>query len=626
MQGFFCFSMVLCRRLRLTGEPGSGSRGKKNKERLISISLTNDRYLVEVMLMFFSQEELEQERPFQELQSVVPAQSEEYGDFIVKYVHNMPSPLEEIPGASLHPVSEVYAVLYVPLAQIPPLEINSDSYNSIPKCFTYMDLNALGASGITRLHNHPYLGLRGKGTAVAVIDSGIDYQNPVFSSPSGTRIACIWDQSLPGDGDGMAPYGQVYMKQDIDQAMEQENPLAVVPSVDTNGHGTMLAAAAAGNLVPEENFSGAAPEASLIVIKLKPAKKYLKDFYQLSQAEDVFQEDDIMMGMAFAMKCARALGMPLSICLGLGTSQGAHLGKSPLSQYVDYSAGFAQVSVSVAAGNEGASRHHFAGALGNRRGEAVAELRVGPGEEGFTMEFWGEPPEIYILSIQSPTGETLEISSFLGTVTQELSFVFVETKIYVNYVSIERQTGNTLVFFRFVSTASGIWKIFVRGRENQDVNFHIWLPVEGLISGETYFLESSLCTTVTSPGDSLESMTVTAYQYRDNSIYLYASRGFMPNGMVVPQLAAPGVGIRIPLLNGTYGEASGTSLAAAQTAGAAALMFEWAIIRKNQPNFTGTSVKNYLQRGARREDNYPYPNKEWGYGRVDLYHTFELLT
>ena len=125
--------------------------------------------------MFFSQEELNQEIPLQEQQSVVPAQSEEYGNFIVKYVQNMPSPLEEIPGASLYPVSEVYGVLYVPLAQLPPLEINSDSYNTIPKCYTYMDLNALGASGITRLHNHPYLGLKGKGTAVAVIDSGIDY-------------------------------------------------------------------------------------------------------------------------------------------------------------------------------------------------------------------------------------------------------------------------------------------------------------------------------------------------------------------------------------------------------------------------------------------------------------------
>ena len=105
--------------------------------------------------MFFSQEELNQEIPLQEQQSVVPAQSEEYANFIVKYVQNMPSPLEEIPGASLYPVSEVYGVLYVPLAQLSPLEINSDSYNSIPKCYTYMDLNALGASGITRLHNHP---------------------------------------------------------------------------------------------------------------------------------------------------------------------------------------------------------------------------------------------------------------------------------------------------------------------------------------------------------------------------------------------------------------------------------------------------------------------------------------
>ena len=39
-----------------------------------------------------------------------------------------------------------------------------------------------------------------------------------------------------------------------------------------------------------------------------------------------------------------------------------------------------------------------------------------------------------------------------------------------------------------------------------------------------------------------------------------------------------------------------------------------------------SSVKYYLQRGARREENMQYPNPEWGYGKVDLYHTFELLT
>lgn len=125
----------------------------------------------------------------------------------------------------------------------------------------------------------------------------------------------------------------------------------------------------------------------------------------------------------------------------------------------------------------------------------------------------------------------------------------------------------------------------------------MWLPVQGLISEETYFLEPSPYNTVTAPGDSLESITVTAYQYRDNSLYVQASRGFMPDGNVVPQVAAPGVQIRVPQLNGLYGNASGTSLSAAQTAGAAALLFEWAVIRGNQPYFTGSSVKIILHEG-----------------------------
>ena len=118
----------------------------------------------------------------------------------------------------------------------------------------------------------------------------------------------------------------------------------------------------------------------------------------------------------------------------------------------------------------------------------------------------------------------------------------------------------------------------------------------------------------------------TAYQYRDNSLYVQASRGFMPDGNVVPQVAAPGVQIRVPQLNGLYGLASGTSLSVAQTAGAAALLFEWAVVRGNQPYFTGSSVKNYITRGAKREDRLTYPNRDWGFGRMDLYHTFELLT
>lgn len=556
---------------------------------------------------------------------IPPAQNEAYGDFIVKYVQNIHGPIDFVSDASFQIINEMFGVVYVPLGEIEPLEINSYTYNSIPKCYTYMDTEALAASGIHRLQNHPYLKLLGQGTVVAVIDSGIDYQNPVFRGSGGSKIQYLWDQTLEGE-DNRVPYGRLFTKEDIDRALAQENPLETVPSADENGHGTALAAIAAGNAVTAEDFSGVAPEAGLIVVKLKPAKRYLREFYLYPETAEVFQENDVMLGIAYANRFARMLGMPLSVCLGLGSSQGAHEGTSPLCQYLDYVTGFTQISVSAAAGNEGNARHHYTAELSSQNREAVAELKVAELESGFTMELWGTPPETYVVSVQSPTGETLEVSRYLGTGTQRLSFVFVETQILVNYVAIERQTGNPLVYFRFLHPAAGVWKIRVRLEDGQTSRFHIWLPVTGLVSADTYFLEPSPYNTVTSPGDTREGITVTAYQHRDNSLYLNASRGFAPDGMVTPELAAPGVGIKVPTLTGGYGERSGSSLATAQTAGVAALLFEWAIIRENELFFSGTSVKNYLLRGASRESGMVYPNPEWGYGRMDLYRTFELLT
>ena len=592
-----------------------------------------------------------------------PAQSQRFGDFIVKYMQNVQDTMELFPGTSFQAINEIFGVLYVPLENMGELEVTGTSYNSIPKCYTYMDMEAAGASGITRLHDHPYLKLRGKGTAVAVIDSGIDYQNDMFQNAGGSRIAYLWDQSLEDEAgmdeeqdqsvwklesengdvgnlleevgdiedaddieDTEVPYGKLFRKKDIDRALKSKNPFSIVPSRDTNGHGTALAGIAAGNMVPGENFTGAAPEATLIIIKVKPAKQYLRNFYLYPPDAEVFQENDVMMAIAFAISWAKKLEMPLSICLGIGSSQGAHLGTNALSQYVDYVANFSQVSVSVAAGNEGNTRNHSTGIFSQGREQIVIELRVAEREQGFTMEFWGEPPEIYGLSIQSPTGEILEVSSSIGSRTQELSFVFVETKVYVNYILIERQTGYSLVYIRFFHPASGIWKIFTQGKNRQNVQFHMWLPVEGLISQDTYFLEPSPYTTVTAPGDARNSITATAYQHRDGSIYIAAGRGYTPDGMVTPHLAAPGVNVKVPLVRGGFGTRSGTSISAAQMSGIAALLFEWAIIRENQPFFTGSSVKYYLQRGARREENIQYPNPEWGYGKVDLYHTFELLT
>ena len=150
------------------------------------------------------------------------------------------------------------------MQKVPELELSSYSYSSIPRCYTYMDTGALSTSGVTGLHNHPYLKLQGKGTLVAVIDSGIDYLHPAFHNGVQSKIFSIWDQTLEGVADGRIPFGREFGRQQIEQALASENPWEIVPSSDTNGHGTRSAATAAGYRIEKDNFCGAAPEAEIV--------------------------------------------------------------------------------------------------------------------------------------------------------------------------------------------------------------------------------------------------------------------------------------------------------------------------------------------------------------------------
>ena len=286
-------------------------------------------------------------------QNIAPAQNQEYGDFILRNWETISEADMKRMNAVFQKVNEMFGILYIPLEQAGVLEINSYTYSSIPKCYSPMDINAMDAGGISQSYRQPYLKLQGEGVAIAVIDSGIDYTHPVFREGDRSRIAYLWDQTIMESGNEAVPYGKVFVREEIEQAIKSENPYETVPSRDENGHGTALAGLAAGNVVPSENFSGAAPGATLIIVKLKKAKTYLKEFYQIPPLAEVYQEDDIMLGVSYAVRMAKKMGMPVSVCLGLGSSQGAHIGDSELSRYLDYINEDANVSVSVAAGNEG---------------------------------------------------------------------------------------------------------------------------------------------------------------------------------------------------------------------------------------------------------------------------------
>ena len=77
-----------------------------------------------------------------------------------------------------------------------------------------------------------------------------------------------------------------------------------------------------------------------------------------------------------------------------------------------------------------------------------------------------------------------------------------------------------------------------------------------------------------------------------------------------------------PGLRKNYITFTGTSAAAAITAGACAQVMQWALVERNSPGLSNAGIKNMLIRGAQRPDSRSYPNREWGYGTLDVYQAF----
>ena len=69
--------------------------------------------------------------------------------------------------------------------------------------------------------------------------------------------------------------------------------------------------------------------------------------------------------------------------------------------------------------------------------------------------------------------------------------------------------------------------------------YHMWLPVHGFISDETFFLRPDPDTTITDPGNTAAIITTAAYSHQTGGIYLHSSRGFTRTRTIKPDLAAP---------------------------------------------------------------------------------------
>ena len=519
-------------------------------------------------------------------------------ELIVRYTGSLDGLRTRYPQIRIRELLNQYAVLIVPETLVDAVSQETViEYVEKPKQL-YFELQAgKAASCINAVQqgmNNPF-GLFGKGTIVAVIDTGIRAESMEFRNADGsTRILNIWDQTT----------GTEYDRSQIDEALQNETKdTAGIPGADVLGHGTQVAAIACGS-------SGVAAQADILVVKLGLAAK--NGFPRTTQ---------LMEALDYVVRKAIDYGKPLAVNISFGNNYGDHTGSSLLENFINDIADSWKCSICIGSGNEGLGAVHTGGTLTEDMEETV-ELAVSSYETGLSIQIWKDYWDDIAVEIIAPSGrnlgriqensrvsriryEDMELLTYFG----EPSPFRIRQEIYIDMIP---QT---------VYIQSGLWKLRLIPRSIRNGRYDMWLPAQGALNFGTGFTSPDSASTFTIPSAAAKAVTVGAYDAGTGSAAPFSGRGYIVeiggSLMVKPELAAPGVNVLVPSVSG-MARVSGTSYATPFVTGSAALLMEWGIVRGNDAFLYGEKLKAYLIKGAEPLAGATVPDTQTGWGRLCL--------
>lgn len=524
-----------------------------------------------------------------------------------------------------------YAIVTLPESLIDSFaELPEVEYIEKPKRLYFSTLAGKQASCIPEVTvRDPFLS--GKGVLLAILDSGIDYQSPEFQKRGGkTRIRSLWDQTLTPEGvDSQLPDGQekflksappegftqgvLFKEERINAALQSENPLRIVPSIDASGHGTAVTAIASGSgNYMEGRFQGVAPEAELLIVKLGS-----------SRPNSFPKTTELMRGLTFAVREALQLSMPLVINLSFGNTYGVHDGTSLVERFLDNIAEIGRNVVCVGSGNEGAAGGHAAGVFVRDDGGVIqrTELSVGQYQSSFSVQLWKEYTDTFLVTVQSPAQQSIRLNPAEGGAVR---YRLEDTILLIYQGEPTPYSVRQEIYFDFLPMNNyvnqGIWSFSVEPVRAEGGEYDFYLPSSSVLSRETRFFLPTPEKTLTIPSTASRVITVGAYDTYTESYADFSGRGADLSASSVdikPDLVAPGVNV-VTLSPGNLPvTVSGTSFATPFVSGSAALLMEWGIVRGEDPFLYGEKVKAYLRRGARPlRGEREYPNNRVGWGRL----------
>ena len=522
-----------------------------------------------------------------------------YGDNFLRFKNSA-----DAIGAKVEDLGYGFGILIIRVNDLNRIiELEGLQYIELPKILYTSAYDSNRASCIPSVWNN--YNLTGEGILVGFLDTGIDYTHNAFKDADGnTRIEYIYDLEN----------GVVYDRNKINEALKSEDPFSIVPETDLSGHGTHVAGiACAGGNINFDNY-GVAYKSSIAMVKITGENSLRAAL-----------STQLMRGLKFLMDKSNEINKPLVVNISLSTNDGSHNGSSLLEKYIQTFTQLQKAVIVVAAGNEGNSAHHVGGKM---KKEEDLDLNIGDGEKGIILDFY--KPVLVNVSVEviSPTG----ISTGPIELSESYKERFVGREKIVVYSSgpkpfdIQGQTTISILPLGDTITSGG-WRIIVRKLNNYEGYFDIWLPIAEGLNERTRFLQPDVYNTLGIPATVEGVISVGSYNFLNNNLSAFSGRGVVrPEWLIKPDLVAPGENILSTVEEQGFDTKSGTSMAAPQVAGICALLFEWGIIRNNDPFLYGERMKYYLIKGAKRTIfGEAYPNPDLGYGFVCLDRTMELL-
>lgn len=552
-----------------------------------------------------------------------------YNHYIVQYQGKVEEELSKYEDVYLTIINSKYAILSI-LSNLDFNNIQEENstivYIKPADMYTLQAVAPVDAAQARVLQLTLPLSLTGNGVNLAIIDTGIDYLNEEFMDLSGkTRIECIFDQTIfESQPNKKVPFGTLYEKKQIQSAInanrEGKSPYDIVPSKDKIGHGTNMTGIIGGT-GKNPNLKGVVPECNFVIVKLIEDISYKKQF---NVDIPVFNITSIFVALEFLYNYALESNKPMVIYFPLGTNLGNHKKPGILEQFIELICLNSSIAMVSGTGNERGNGTHTSGIVQYGKTEVV-ELEVDSKQNQLWVEFWIDLANIMSLEIISPSGENTGIINPLINTTISYKFIFEKTSVKINYYLPEENTGDELIRIRFYDLQPGIWKFNLTGDVILSGKYNAWIPQKGITIGETKFSLADPYGTITNPSNALGMITTAAYDQNNNNALKYSGMGFVDSYVSIIDVAAGGVNALTVGLNNKVDIVNGTSVSAAITAGACAMLFQWGIVEGNDTYMHNQTLKTYLARGTVKRKGDSYPNPQWGYGILNIPLIFENM-